>query len=165
MGRPMYEIDLDKMEELGMRGSDQGTMAGELGISKPTLSKVIARIKDKQGILLKYRELQPLQLTAIQARILEHITPEKIAEAPLRDLVLAFKILKDKELVIDGKPSEIKGLVGYLVELEKKEMSGVTGDITEAEFEEASQAAAEAMEASPQAIFDINNPDYLPKLQ
>jgi hypothetical protein len=83
----------------------------------------------------------------------------------LRDLVLAFKILKDKELVIDGKPTEIKGLVGYLVELEKKEMAGVAGEYTEAEFEEASQAAAEAMEASPQSQFDINNPDYLPKLR
>jgi hypothetical protein len=55
--------------------------------------------------------------------------------------------------------------VGYLVEFEKKEMAGVTGDITDAEFEEASLAAAEAMEASPQSVFDINNPDYLPKLR
>lgn len=165
MGRPQYEPDFDKMEELGLRGADHATMAGELGISKPTLSRVIARIKDKQGILLKYRELQPLQLTAIQARILENITPEKIAEAPLRDLVLAFKILKDKELVIDGKPSEIKGLVGYLVELEKKEMAGVAGEYTDAEFEEASQAAAEAMEVSPKSVFDVSNPNYLPKLQ
>ena len=44
-------------------------------------------------------------------------------------------------------------------------MAGVTGEYTEAEFEEASQAAAEAMEASPQSVFDINNPDYLPKLR
>ena len=45
-------------------------------------------------------------------------------------------------------------------------MAGVTGEYTEAEFEEASLAAAEAMEAStPQAQFDINNPDYLPKLR
>ena len=41
----------------------------------------------------------------------------------LRDLVLSYKILKDKELNIDGKPSEIKGLVAYLVEIEKREMA------------------------------------------
>jgi len=53
--------------------------------------------------------------------VLEAITPEKIEEASLRDLVSSYKILKDKELVTDGKPSEIKGLVAHLIYMEKQE--------------------------------------------
>jgi hypothetical protein len=59
--------------------------------------------------------------------VLEAITPEKISEAPLRDLVASYKILKDKELVIEGKPSEIKGLVAHLVYLEKQEQAILMG--------------------------------------
>jgi len=30
--------------------------------------------------------------------------------------------LKDRELVMDGKPSEIQGLIGYLVQMEKEDL-------------------------------------------
>lgn len=101
---------------------------------------------------MKYRALQSLQLTELQARVLEAITPGKINEAPLKDLITCFKILKDKELVIEGKPSEIKGLVGYLVELEKKEF--------ELNVKVDSKAVDEVIEMSK----DINNEDYIPDL-
>ena len=156
------EVDMDKLVELSQRNLPQKEMAGELGISKPTLAKMIAQIRDKQGILLRYRELQSLQLTAIQARILEHITPEKIGEANLRDLVLAFKILKDKEQVIEGKPSEIRGLVGYLIELEKKESAGAKEAYTDAEFEEAANVGSAAAEIVLPT--DPTDPDYNPSL-
>lgn len=91
-----------------------------LGCSVNTLSRRIAKLQAEQGILLKYRSLQSLHLTQLQSRLLEAVTPEKIASAELRDLVMAFKVLKDKELNLDGKPSEIKGLVSYLVHLEKE---------------------------------------------
>jgi DNA-binding Lrp family transcriptional regulator len=160
MGRTA-ELDIDKLVELGYRNIKQSVMAEELGISIPTLARRLAEIRDKQGILMRYRELQSLQLTSIQAKILEHITPEKIAEAPLRDLVLAFKILKDKEQVIEGKPSEIKGLVGYLIELEKKEVAKEAEQFTDAEFEEASLAAGKAAGGE---VLDVSSPDYIPSL-
>ena len=65
-----------------------------------------------------------MELTSLQAKILANITDEKIAEASLRDLAAAFKILKDSERVDMGKPTEIKGLVSYLVHLEKEELAG-----------------------------------------
>lgn len=164
MGRPFAEIDMDKLVELGYRNIPQKQVAEELGISIPTLAKRLAEIRDKQGILLRYRELQSLQLTAIQARILEHITPEKIQEAPLRDLILAFKILKDKEQVMEGKPSEIKGLVGYLIELEKKESAAEVGEITEAEFAEAGDLGTLAAGVSSNAPVDVSDPDFIPSL-
>lgn len=163
MGRPFAEIDMDKLVELGYRNIPQKQVAEELGISIPTLNKRITEIRDKQGVLLRYRELQSLQLTAIQARILEHITPEKIAEAPLRDLILAFKILKDKEQVIEGKPSEIKGLVGYLIELEKKESAVDVAEYTVEEFETAADAATIAAGVSAVPV-NIDDPDFKPLL-
>lgn len=157
MGRPFTDVDMDRLVELGRAGFTQKAAAEELGVSVPTLSRRMTELKEKQGILLKYRELQSLQLTSIQARILEAITPEKIDEAPLRDLILAFKILKDKELVVEGKPSEIKGLVGYLIELEKQETTKETDEITDAEF-------TEMKETTEEVLKNVENPDYIPQL-
>lgn len=123
MGRPSADIDTEELLKLLDLGPNQKEMASQLGVSVPTLSRKIADIQSKQGLILKYRALQSLQLTELQARVLEAITPEKIDEAPLRDLVGAYRILKDKELVTDGKPTEIKGLVAYLVEMEKQELA------------------------------------------
>lgn len=98
-------------------------LAGILGISPSTLSHRIADIQTKQGLLLSYRNVQSLHLTELQARILEAVTPDKIEEASLKDLVLCYKVLKDKELISDGKPSEIKGLVSYLIHMERESAS------------------------------------------
>ena len=111
------------MLDLLEQGFSQTEVASELGVSAPTLAKKIADIQSKQGLILKYRALQSIQLTELQCKVLEAITPEKINEAPLKDLVGAYKILKDKELVVDGKPTEIKGLVAYLVEMERQSLA------------------------------------------
>jgi len=120
-GRVPINIDLDAALDLLNRGEKIPAIAQELGCSAPTLRSRIADLSKKQGLLLKYREIQSLQLTELQARVLEAITPEKINDASLRDLVMSYKILKDKEQVIEGKPSEIKGLVAHLIHLEKLE--------------------------------------------
>jgi DNA-binding CsgD family transcriptional regulator len=123
MGRPRSNIETEEMLDLLEQGFSQTEVADELGVSAPTLAKKIADIQSKQGLILKYRALQSIQLTELQCRVLEAITPEKINEAPLKDLVGAYKILKDKELVVDGKPTEIKGLVAYLVEMERRNLA------------------------------------------
>gem|GEM_PF-1218779 len=121
MGRSPVPIDMEAALDLITRGESIPSIAVELGISPPTLRSRIADLSKKQGLLLKYRSIQSLQLTELQARVLEAITPEKIDSASLRDLVMSYKILKDKEQVIEGKPSEIKGLVAHLIHLEKQE--------------------------------------------
>ena len=128
MGRKEIEIDQEVLMDLALKGLTQKDIAKELDVSTPTISKRIDQ----------YRAIQSLQLTKLQAKTLEAITDQKIAEAPLRDLVLCFKILKDKELILEGKPSEIRGLVGYLVELERKEMAAEEppDESVEVEFEE-----------------------------
>ena len=137
MGRPEKEIDMEAALDLLMRGESVPATATELGISAPTLRTRIADIQKKQGLLLQYRSIQSLQLTELQARVLEAITPEKINEAPLRDLVASYKILKDKELNIEGKPSEIKGLVAHLIYLEKQEAALTDGTISAEDLQEA----------------------------
>lgn len=122
-GRTPISIDLEAALDLLGRGEKIPAIATELGCSAPTLRSRIADLSKKQGLLLKYREIQSLQLTELQARVLEAITPEKINDASLRDLVMSYKILKDKEQVIEGKPSEIKGLVAHLIHLEKMEQN------------------------------------------
>jgi transcriptional regulator with XRE-family HTH domain len=141
MGRPIKAINEELFFDMAERGFTQQQMAADLGVTIPTLERRIADIQAKQGILLKYRELQSLQLTSIQCRILENITEDKIAQASLGELVCAFKILKDKEQVIEGKPSEIKGLVGYLIQLEKQNtMSDIACTYTDTDEEELEDA-------------------------
>jgi hypothetical protein len=45
----------------------------------------MADIQAKKGILLKYRFIRTLQSTELQVRVLEAITPEKIADASFLD--------------------------------------------------------------------------------
>jgi len=120
-GRGKVPVDMEVALDLLERGEKIPAVAVELGVSPPTLRSRVAALQKKQGLLLQYRSIQSLQLTELQARVLEAITPEKIDNAPLRDLVMSYKILKDKEQVIEGKPSEIRGLVAHLIHLEKQE--------------------------------------------
>jgi hypothetical protein len=140
------------MMDLYDMGLTQKQASLELGVCTSTLSRRMADIQSKQGLLLQYRSLQSLQLTELQARILEAITPEKIEDASMKDLVLAFKILKDKEQVIEGKPTEIKGLVSYLIKMEEEEIA-LNDPVSEGEIEEVKEVTKE-----------ITDPDYLPNL-
>ena len=152
MTKSRIDIDPEILIDLQEMGLTQRQAAGELGISSSTLSKRMADIQKKQGLLLQYRSLQSLQLTELQARILEAITPEKIEESCMKDLVLAFKILKDKEQVIEGKPSDIKGLVSYLIKMEEEELA-LSEPVLEADAIEIKEVTRE-----------ITDPDFLPDL-
>lgn len=164
MGRKEKEVDVERLLDFCQAGLPQKEMAEELGVSIPTLAKRMSEVREKQGILLQYRDLQSLQLTSIQARILEAITPQKINEAPLRDLILAFRILKDKEQNIEGKPTEIKGLVHYLLEIEKQEMCEEVEEYTTEEFNEAADAAALVTSIPEKEEEDVTAPDFVPEL-
>jgi hypothetical protein len=121
MGRKKIQLDPTKIYEMRTRGLTQLEMAKELGVCHVTLSRRIADLQRKEGLLLSYREVQHLQLTALQARILEAITPEKIREASLTELVKAFEILKKAELAMNPSKVNISGLESYLIQLEKFE--------------------------------------------
>lgn len=164
MGRKLKEVDLGKLLDMSEKGLPQAVMADELGVSIPTLAKRMSEVREKQGILLQYRDLQSLQLTSMQARILEAITPQKINEASLRDLILAFRVLKDKEHAIEGKPTEVKGLVHYLLEIEKQEMATEVEHYTVEEFDKAADAAALVTTPPEKEEDDVTDPDFIPDL-
>ena len=151
MGRPKAEIDLEIAIDLLARGEKVPAIATELGISAPTLRARIMDLQEKQGVLLQYRSIQSLQLTELQARVLEAITPEKIEAAPLKDLVASYKILKDKEQVIEGKPSEIKGLVAHLIYMEKQEQALKSGNPNPADFTDADYTDEEGKEVEDES--------------
>ena len=113
-------LDIETLLDLSERALTQKEMAEMTGVSIPTLAKRLDDLKEKQGLLLKARDMRNLRLTELQMMVLDAITPGKIAESPLRDLVLAFKVLSDRENVDIGKPTEMKGLVHYLVQIEKE---------------------------------------------
>ena len=145
-----FEVLVDCLE----KGMTVRETAEVMGCSASTISRRIGEIQKNQGVLMRYRAIQSLQLTSLQAQILEAITPEKIADAPLKDLVVAFKILKDHELTLEGKPNEYKGLVGYLIQLEKEEAALATRP------EDAAVDAEFTAVSSP----DPSSEDYVPNL-
>jgi len=129
--------DVAAIIDLLERGGTMPEIAETLEVSQPTLSKRIAEIQEEHQVLLQYRSIQALELTRLQAKCLMAITDDKINEASLTELVNAFKILKDKELTLEGKPSDIKGLVGYLIQIEKEELGVETPvPVIDASFEE-----------------------------
>jgi len=117
MGRKRKKIDPEKVYELSASGMTQREMAKELGVSHVTLANRMAEITGQHGILLKYRSIQNLQLTALQAKVLEAITPEKIEDSSLVDLCKAFKVLKSKETEMRSERIAFTGLVQYLVKI------------------------------------------------
>jgi DNA-binding MarR family transcriptional regulator len=122
MGRHKLPIDDMAVLEMRSQGKSVKEIAETVNVSTATLSRHIAELQNQQGILTKYRQLQGLQLTELQHQILEAITPEKIAEASLLDLVKSLKNLIDAGAAIQGKDSlKIIGLVGYLLEIERRE--------------------------------------------
>ena len=118
------DLSVEMLLDLTERNLTQAEMSEITGISIPTLQKRLSDLQDKQGLLLKARDLRNLRLTELQMMVLDAITPEKIANAELRDLMLAFKVLSDRENLEIGKPTEIKGLVSYLVQIEKEKIAG-----------------------------------------
>ena len=110
--------------DLVKEGYTKATACKILGISKYNLKKRIQKLQNESAVILEYRALQNIELTKIQQKILESITDDKIEEASLKDLALAFKILKDAELNSgDDENKQVKGLVGYLIELEKQQLA------------------------------------------
>jgi len=114
--------DKERLLDLLSRGYSSPEIGAAMQTAPEEVRARIDKLKEAEGVLLKYRETQSLHLTKLQYQLLEAITPDKIAEAPLSELVKAYRVLKDKELVLTGQPTDIKGLVGYLVELEAQDV-------------------------------------------
>ena len=117
------DLSIETLLDLAERNLTQTEMSEITGVSIPTLQKRLNDLQEKQGLLLKARDLRNLRLTELQMMVLDAMTPEKIAAADIKDLAVVFKVLADRENVDIGKPTEIKGLVSYLVQIEKEKVA------------------------------------------
>lgn len=146
MGRPTSEIDSEALFDFMESGMNLKDGASTLGVSIPTLRMRIAQLKSKEGLLQDFKTIRALRVTELTALILDSITEEKITEAPLGELVKAYKILREKEP--DTDPVEAGkvegGLLAYLIEIERRERALARGiepgnppiDAEDAEFED-----------------------------
>src|SRR5574343_802591 len=116
LGRPTTEIDSESLFDFMESGMNLKEGASTLGVSIPTLRMRIAQLKSKEGLLQDFKTIRALRVTELTALILDSITEEKITEAPLGELVKAYKILREKEP--DTDPAEAGkvegGLLAYL---------------------------------------------------
>jgi len=119
MGRPKIQFDETEILTLRSQGMTIKDISRELGISTATLSRRIGELRNKQGLLTKYRELQGLHLTELQCRVMEAISPDKIAESSLLDLVKCLYVIHKMEMRLRRKEEEKSGLVTYLLEIER----------------------------------------------
>lgn len=120
MGRPKLKIDTPALLNMRSQGKSIKEISNNFGISTATLSRRIAELRYKEGIISKYRELQHLQLTALQFKILESVTPDKLDRASLLELARAYYILeKAKPRLNDLRPSNISGLMSYLLQIDQ----------------------------------------------
>lgn len=152
----IVDINIEELLDLAERGMSQREMSELTGISIPTLQKRLADLQEKQSVLLKARDLRNLRLTELQMMVLDAITPEKIQNADLKDLMVAFKVLSDRENVDIGKPTEIKGLISYLVSIEKESVAMKTVG--------SSSTLSVVGEGEDMAILSTEDLEGLPKL-
>jgi len=111
------------LEEVLLRLRGEGKtlkeISKEMGVSVPTLSRRIAYLQYHEGILTKHHQIQGLQLTVLQAKILDVVDSDKIEKASLLELLNAFNVLKKAEVAIQGKESfKVWGLLEHLQVLE-----------------------------------------------
>jgi DNA-binding MarR family transcriptional regulator len=115
VGRRKKEIDPVILLEMRGEGKHLKEISKEMGVSIPTLSRRIAYLQYHEGILTKYRQLQGLQLTELQAKILSAIDFDHIEKASLIDIANAFYVITKTKLAIKEKESgKVLGLVDDL---------------------------------------------------
>jgi len=160
----VVNIDQGDLIQLMQEGLSQKEMAGEFNCSIPTVKSRIKELFQDEGLWTKYRDIQSIALTKLQFQILDSIDEETIQLAGLQERINAFRILKDKELVASGRPTEIKGLLGYLVKAEEKEKRiKAEAEFQEAEFEECGNQSTDGQKMTNSGK-DINDPDYIPAI-
>lgn len=158
------QVDPLAIIDMVQKGMTTVQIAEALNVSRPTLARKIEELRAEQSVLLDYRNVRHLNLTRLQADILDAITPDKIAAAPLKDLCAAYKILADKEGDLTGEgEGKMKGLLSYLLRLEEQDLSSLTEGADEAEVIEL--FALPSCEGDSDAADDSTGDDEpLPKL-
>lgn len=117
MGRPKKQIDDATLLKMRGEGKHLKEISKVMGVSIPTLSRHLAYLHNK-GLLTKYRQLQGLHLTELQAKILSAIDFDQIEKASIVDIANAYYVLTKAQLSIQVKESgNGKGLLGHIQQM------------------------------------------------
>lgn len=116
-------IDRDLMISLLADGMSRKDIADVMGVSPPTISNKIEELRREESALLAYDKVHYLDLIGVKQRLVAGVTDDKILEAPLGQIAQAYGVFAKSEQLIQGRPTEIHGLMGYLLHLEKEDIA------------------------------------------
>ena len=115
-------IDMNAVLDLLGDGVSRKDVAEIMGVSPPTISNRIEQLRKEESGLLAYDKVHYLDLIHVKQRLVGGVTDIKIAEAPLGQIAQAYGVFSKMEQLIQGRPTEIHGLMGYLLHLEKEDI-------------------------------------------
>jgi len=121
-GKPK-NINIDLMLDMLSDGMSRKDTAAALGIAPQTLDARVEQLRKSESSLLAYDKSHYLDLIAVKQRLVAGVTDEKIEEAPLGQIAQAYGTFAKMEQLIQGRPTEIYGLMGYLLHLEKEDIA------------------------------------------
>jgi len=116
------EIDHESLIEMLAGGVPVRVVAEEFKVSNTTIYDRINVLRRNESALLAYDKTHYLDLIDVKQRLIAGVTDEKIAEAPLQHIANAYGTFNKAELLLQGRPTEIHGLMGYLMHLEKEDI-------------------------------------------
>lgn len=122
MGRKPADIDIDLMLSLLGDGMSRKETSDALGVCPGSLDLAIEKLKKQENSLLAYDKVHHLDLIGVKKKLVDGVTEEKIAEAPLASIASAYGVFAKMEQLVQGRPTEIHGLMGYLMHLEKEDI-------------------------------------------
>ena len=134
MGRKPKDIDIDLMLSMLTDGMSTADVADTLGVTVPTINARVEQLKKAESALLAYDKSHYLDLIAVKQKLVAGVTEAKITEAPLGQIAQAYGVFSKMEQLIQGRPTEIHGLMGYLLHLEKEDIKSVTEEVPDGEF-------------------------------
>jgi predicted transcriptional regulator len=121
-GRIPKAVDTELMLSLISDGMSRKDIAAVLGVTPPTLDARVEELRKEEKSLLAYDKSKYLDLISVQERLIAGITDEKISEAPLGQIAQAYGVFDKAKQLDQGRPTEIHGLMGYLLHLEKEDI-------------------------------------------
>lgn len=138
MGRPRKEIDTELMIDLLAEGLSKTEVAAVLGVTPPTIENRVKELRSDESALLAYDKVHFLDLIRVKERLVANMTEQKMVEAHLGTLANAYGIIAKQEQLIQGRPTEIHGLMGYLMHIEAldREKRNAENDVVEGEVSE-----------------------------
>ena len=107
------ETILDLVEGKGLKHSEAARI---VGVSRSAITQRLAAIGYKPGRLTQYKDQRADVLAWLQSMIVSYITPEKLKDATLSQLCIAYGILFDKERLVRSQSTSITESRQFIVQ-------------------------------------------------